>query len=77
MQESRQKTGGFYASTSEVTTYGIVQTTLICGCVMTSGLERLLDDGERLEVLNYMRKFAKKSFTPVNENTLQAFISTN
>jgi hypothetical protein len=37
----------------------------------------LLDDGERLEILNYGRKFVKESFTPVNENTLQAFISTN
>ncbi len=37
----------------------------------------LLDDGERLEILNYGRKFVKESFTPVNENTLQAFVCTN
>ena len=37
----------------------------------------LLDDAERLDILNYGRKFVKGSFTPVNENTLRAFISTN
>ena len=37
----------------------------------------LLDDEERLDILNYGRKFVKESFTPVSENTLQAFISTN
>ncbi len=37
----------------------------------------LLNDGERLEILNYGRKLVKESFSPVNENTLRAFISTN
>ena len=37
----------------------------------------LLDDEERLDILNYGRKFVKESFTPVSENTLQAFINTN
>ncbi len=37
----------------------------------------LLDDGERLEILKYGRKFVKDSFAPVNKKTLRAFISTN
>jgi hypothetical protein len=37
----------------------------------------VMNDEEKLGILNYGRKFVKKSFTPVNENTLQAFISTN
>ena len=37
----------------------------------------LFDDEERLDILNYGRKFVKESFTPVSENTLQAFINTN
>jgi hypothetical protein len=37
----------------------------------------LLDDEERLGILNYGRQFVRESFTPVNENTLQSFIGTN
>ncbi len=37
----------------------------------------VMNDEERLGILNYGRKFVKESFTPVNENTLQAFIRTN
>jgi hypothetical protein len=44
--------------------------TLICKLL-------LFDDEERMGVLNYGREFVKESFTPVNEDTLQSFISTN
>ena len=37
----------------------------------------LLDDEEKLRILNYGRQFVKESFTLVNENTLQSFISIN
>ncbi|MCP4268633.1 MAG: hypothetical protein GY777_24145 [Candidatus Brocadiaceae bacterium] len=37
----------------------------------------LLDDEERMGILDYGRQFVRESFTPVSENTLQAFISTN
>jgi hypothetical protein len=38
---------------------------------------RVMNDEERLGILNYGRQFVKESFAPVNENTLQSFISTN
>lgn len=44
--------------------------TLICKLL-------ILVDEEKIGILHYGRKFVKESFTPVNENTLQAFISTN
>jgi hypothetical protein len=44
--------------------------TLICKLL-------LLGDEERLKILNHGRQFVKESFTLVNENTLQSFISTN
>jgi len=37
----------------------------------------ILDDEERLRILNYGKQFVKESFTPVNEDTLQPFISVN
>lgn len=37
----------------------------------------VMNDEERLGVLNYGRQFVKESFTPVNENTLKSFISIN
>jgi len=37
----------------------------------------LLEYEERMGVLNYGREFVKESFAPVNESTLQSFISTN
>ena len=37
----------------------------------------VMNDEERLGILNYGRQFVKESFAPVNENTLQSFISTN
>jgi hypothetical protein len=37
----------------------------------------VMNDEERLGVLNYGRQFVKESFTPVNEDTLKSFISTS
>lgn len=44
--------------------------TLICKLL-------LLDDEERIGILNYGREFVKESFTPVNEDTLKSFICVN
>ena len=37
----------------------------------------LFDDEERIGLLHYGREFVKESFVPVNENTLQSFVSVN
>ena len=37
----------------------------------------LFEDEERIGLVHYGRKFVKESFVPVNENTLQSFISVN
>jgi len=37
----------------------------------------VMNDEERLGILNYGRQFVKESFAPINENTLQSFINAN